>query len=154
MSRGFRTVATMLLAAVLRFTLPSYNAPKSCDPDSTSVLHDLGTVQGWGQQRGRLNTILLRNKNVRGREGLADSLELPIDASVWTAWVTTRDTLGNQSCQSPPVGFNLTTGVPPDSIPLRHEEWFDVAGRRVKPPIGPGVYIVRTGTRTRKVVKL
>ena len=43
-------------------------------------------------------------------------------------------------------GVNVTAGVPPAPFPpQKGVEWFDVAGRRIRPPRVPGVYFVRSG---------
>ena len=73
------------------------------------------------------------------------SVEVPTD-SIATVWVQTSDAAGNRSCESNYVGVNVTAGVPPAPFPTQPSaQWFDVAGRRIRPPGVPGVYFVRLG---------
>lgn len=138
----------IVLAAVLRFTLPAADADTSrtaasCAP-GTAPCRDLDSVWVWQQLRGRSSAELLWSARVRGREGEPLEVAVPTD-SIATLWVVTSDTTGNHSCPSNFVAVNLVAGVTPASAPPVLE-WFDVAGRRLpgKPSV-PGVYFWRRG---------
>lgn len=141
-------------AFTLWYSLPSEEA--GTDPcamsDPPSKLRDLATVQAWGVPQHTSVPLLLREKQVGGREGERDSLRITVDERPWIVWLVTRDSVGNVACDSPHVGLNLTVDVPPDTLVAAR--WYDVAGRRVRPPLPPGVYVVRQGDHVRKVVLL
>jgi len=142
----------LLLATVLSYTLPTWKG--GCDPDSIiPVPAMVDTVKAWGHYRWAPNDFLLRAKSVRGRDGQPDTMLITTNGATVTVWVTTTATNGLVSCPSNMLTLDLTAGVPRDSLPSK-VEWFDVAGRRVKHPTQPGIYILRTKRSTRKVVVL
>lgn len=139
----------IVLAAVVRFTLPGFDADTSaagnrCAASPVNVCRDLDSVFVWAQVRWNPRAVLVYQARVRGLERQPVELPVAID-SVVTIWAVTRDTLGNFSCPSNAIALNLVAGVVPaaEAPPL---EWFDVAGRRLPgKPSAPGVYFWRRG---------
>lgn len=107
----------------------------------------------YGRPEGGTRT-LLTSKDVRGREGLRDSIDVPLEPGEarWYLDFVAVDTLGNESCPTT-VTVEPTVGVPQpgtkESVKVR---WYDVAGRRVDEPRTPGIYYRVEGTKKRTVV--
>lgn len=126
----------------------------SCDTAVTCLPEtQLATLRVWWWERWTPSPRILREKDVRGREGQRDSLQLP-DWPVASVFVTTLDSAGNESCPSNMTTVNGTVAVDPADLP--EIRWYDVQGRRVRCPSTPGVYFREERTRTtrshRKVV--
>jgi hypothetical protein len=142
------TPLAIVLAAVVHFTLPAFEADTtggftSCAAGPRACT-DLDSVFVWVQPRGTLSAVLAYKASVRGQEGLQVQVVIATD-SVATVWAVTQDLYGNRSCPSNLVGVNLVVSVPPATAPPKLE-WFDVAGRRLaEKPTAPGVYYWRRG---------
>lgn len=138
----------IVLAAVVRFTLPTHDADTtggftSCAAGQHACT-DLDSVFVWVQERWKLSPTMVYKASVRGQEGLQVLVPIATD-SIATIWAVTKDLFGNRSCPSNLVGVNLVAGVGPAMAPPRIE-WFDVAGRRLhEKPTAPGVYFWRRG---------
>jgi hypothetical protein len=141
--------------ASVSFTLPSTEADTSRSGDRChgfEPLRDLDSVFVWYAPRYQRPRIILR-ESVRGREGQRMAAPLPAVEHA-TVYVVTADTAGNRSCPSNYLGVNPPSVGVPHSPPALAEEWYDVAGRKLRErPSGPGVYFVRAG-KARKVVVL
>lgn len=142
------TPLAIVLAAVVQFTLPAFEADTTGGFTSCSAgpraCTDLDSVFVWVQARGTLSAAMVYKASVRGQEGLQVQVPIATD-SVATVWIVTQDLYGNRSCPSNLVGVNLVLSVPPAAAPPKLE-WFDVAGRRLaEKPTAPGVYYWRRG---------
>jgi hypothetical protein len=144
----------MVLALTLRWTNPSFNADTTigCVP-SLVPLTDLATVQIWirPQETGVIS-ILRELPAVAGRP-----MEETLDVSwVGLVWLTTRDSTGNQSCNSHSIGVNYPeVASAPPALSFPGDQWYDIAGRCIERPTTPGVYLRRqAGVPTKKIVIL
>lgn len=144
----------LVLLAVLQFTTPSRNAAtdSTCHAIGSTPLADLARVTLYGVPRGERLVRVLRSKG-EVDTGRVDTLTFDDQGRVWSCWVTFSDRGGRESCASNLVGVNLTTAVP-DTWRRAREQFFDVTGRRVREPLGPGIFYVRRGRDVRKLVRL
>lgn len=142
------------MSTVVYWTMPSIDA------DSATCIGwaganptiDLESVYVWGTPRWSTVPQILDRRLARGREGMPDSEVLNL-AGIWSLYVTTKDSLGNESCPSNVITLGGIAGVgspTPRRRPL--PELFDVAGRRVRAPFIPGIYFRRAGDSLARVV--
>lgn len=127
----------VLLVAVLSYHVPRYEAIE-CDSLITDWQERMGVVEVWyGPRYG--NLALLREKDVAGREGQLDTLQVP-DDTLATVVLIARDAAGNRSCEGASWTVAGRVGVGP-SPPLPPTVWFDVQGRALhSKPTLPGIY--------------
>ena len=133
---------SVLLAVTVAFTLPRFNVAATGCLAGTTPMTDLDSVFVWMQPQGATKPSLAYKASVRGMEGAPLQVSLAT-SSVATVWVVTKDRSGNLSCDSNLLTVNATTDV--QGGPAAKAEWFDVFGRRVRPPVSPGIYMVRRG---------
>ncbi len=163
----FLLVPALADARVVQYTIPSKGeaVPGACDTvaqmcaprpsnptqDSCWTVHSthvenpsLTRVHWW--PRYAPAPYLMREKSVLGRAGQADTLRVP-DSPEATMWVSVVDVAGNVSCGSNLITVNIpTTAVkdPPFWVgPGAEVRVFDIAGRRVRPPLASGIYLQR-----------
>lgn len=131
----------LLLAAVVGFTYPTYNAhtpsrtdtSDTCSPDPTQPLADLAGVHLYGQARYMPSPILLRDKHWT-LPGASDTLAFDDQGMPWTVWVKFYDRDNHESCASNLVSINSTTDVPqPPDPSTTPTTWYiyDILGRAV-----------------------
>lgn len=139
----------LLLATTLNYTIPVWEAT-GCDSlvvvcDSLGACQEIrspermGAVEvWWGVRYGEFR--LLRVKDVVGREGERDTLEVPSD-TLASVYLVAVDLAGNKSCASRTITVNGRVGVEEGQPkPLPVGLWYDIAGRRIPKPTTPGVY--------------
>jgi hypothetical protein len=113
----------------------------------------LDSAFSWLIVRYNPREVLFYAGNARGLEGMRGVLFVPTD-SVATVFVAVSSAPGMLSCRqavtvNAGVDVPRGTSAPGDPLP----ELFDLAGRRVRPPLRSGVYLERRGPhRTRVVV--
>lgn len=171
----FPLVVTMLLALLappagaqalrwIMWTNPSTNAEQiwTVDPETGdsirslscapgAPLYDLGRIRIWRWPIAGGEPYVYAYLDVRGREGLADSIQVPEDAHYFA---TVLDTTGrNESCASGAIYVgpvtSAPTGRPADAIvELR---FFDVHGRLVRKREASGIYFFRARWRSGRI---
>lgn len=139
-----------VLVTTVLFGLPASSADTlSAYCQGITPLRDLAEVRLVCTRRYSALAETVAVKDVRGREGLQDSLQFDDQGLTWTCILVTRDTAGNESCPSNRIAVNL----PPVSVPFQERVmYYDIGGRRIPTPKSPGVYFVREGARARRVV--
>ena len=91
----------------------------------------------------------------RKREHETRAARGPVPPGQWSLAVQTSDVAGNRSCPSQAIPVNWQVDAPqaakdgPQATVL-----YDVFGRRVTPPLPPGVYWQKTGRSVKKVLVL
>lgn len=141
-----------LLLAPLTFQAPKYNAGyNGCEPDSIpSLCTDLDHFNVYGVRRGQTNSIFFQTLPGKGKQDqFITFLPTPpnnVD-SIWSVYVTSVDSVGNESCEGRMWAINLPTSSVPYLPSVRvKDEWFDIVGRRLKTtPTTPGIYWKRNG---------
>lgn len=159
-------IAAIALAIVVSFTLPDSNAavdsvgrsvtwPFVCDRGSF-LLSDLDSAFVWVQSYAHPQSYVARALGVRGLEGEPCSVAIPdADTTGGQVQVVTSDRAGNRSCGSNVVllhggALEAPRGPPPlESGPSR---LYDLSGRRVQPPLAPGVYFERHASGVQRIV--
>lgn len=120
-------------------------------PDTTKPIRHLRKVYLYGQPITGGGFRLVDSLDVRGREGLLDSIPIPYPGNFYvrSTNLVTGDTLG-WSCESDVVTVypDVTTGVEVDTtraapFPPIAPTWHDVQGRRVWTPRGTGIFFQR-----------
>jgi len=139
-------------AFTISYTLPDHSVKtvlesdgtisRTCEPDSATDCADLHWVRAYMYSSG--SWVKVREKDVSGRAGQADTLNVPDMSSYF---LTTLDDSLNESCASPVIHDpGLITGVPDGEGPPHVIETaiFTVRGERVPRPGASGVYFYRT----------
>lgn len=143
----------LLLALTISYTNPSMHAGPNCST-SQDTLRDLQSVKISGTHRGETVTVPLCTVDARGQEGMKVfvTLTLPHDTTdVWTLTVIPFNSSGVEGCAKL-FGVNLTLDAPP-VIKGEKEEWYDIAGRRLRgKPMTSGIYVYVHGRVHQKVV--
>jgi hypothetical protein len=124
-------VLTALLLVWIHFTLPAFQGAGdmctqvSATPERSLYAIELhGSPQWLGYEFGPrqwpgLRDSLLAMKDIRGRDGQADSIEVNL-SSAWAVWSITVDLAGNRSCESAFMVASPELSVPmPAAWPFR-----------------------------------
>lgn len=142
-------VSGLTLTATLRFTLPTHNGAPYC-ATGEEPLSDLAAVRLYGAEIGE--PLTLWQQHAATVPGAADSFVVTYGERPVSLWVAAVDSAGNEGCWA---GIQLNGGLAVDPAPTGPGvRWYDVAGRRVREPHGPGVYFWRQGSRSGRLVRL
>lgn len=126
-------MTALLLATLVRFTLPALN----CDG---STMTDLDSLWVRYQPSGSVVRVAV-SESVRGHEGSPWSAWVAAPPDTLTAvWADLSDVAGNRSCAGTVLWLGATAGVPGGS-PI-DTTLYDVQGRRAAGKV-PGVYFGR-----------
>jgi len=134
---------TIMAVFVIRFTLPAFNAgPDSCS--GQIPLDDLATVELLFAPTGEEPRIAATGHTCYEREGQPDSLVADFGPGSFDLSVVTWDKSNNRSCLGPIIHAVSTTAVIGRATPPEPTQVvYDIAGRRVWPPLVPGVYFTK-----------
>lgn len=134
----------------LQWTNPSFNnavddsGSQYCGAEGDS-LHDLLRIRIYRQLITGGPARVVDSLDVRGREGLGDSMRVDEVSGAWF-YGTFVDTTGrNESCPTNRVYRGPITSVPVAPVAQARPErirWFDVRGRLVN-PVASGIYFWR-----------
>lgn len=133
----------LLLAAVVSFTTPCYNADSTrCGVLDLWPIADLDSVYLLGQTRFQGGAPDTLRRKAASPPCEPDSFAFDDRGEAWTVFVLTRDRAGNFSCPSNLVGLGpWPVGVEPIVTPIpARVEFFDLSGRRVRAPLANGYY--------------
>ncbi len=153
-------VAYLIAFTLLRWTNPTHEAMYQ---DSSGVWWAGGCEPGPTLERLSHTVLIITHQSGHRSRKDVDSLVVPATGLTDSAWVDDRDlptivyaisvdSAGGRSCPSNTIGLVPTVGVPPASASEPVVRYYDLQGRRVRPPLRSGVYFKRTRSTYKIVV--
>jgi hypothetical protein len=138
-------------------------APAVTDTTPCVPERNLAVMRLWCAPQWANSASLVRAKRVDGREGMPDTIAVPLEVGIASCFLTLADSAGNVSCPSQQFGANIPpVGIAPFPAPTDTVfALYDVCGRRVddggQTPwyslhLRPGIYFLRSAKRTKRVV--
>ena len=150
-------VLALLCPFVWHVMAPTWMPPTGtldpCTHDSSLVRDSISFLRlYWRARWSDIPWTLLRSHPAS--TGSRDTFELDQDPPGGTFAVAAVDSHGLEGCWT-----LRTVGIPPLGVqgggaPRDAEPWYDVAGRRVYPPLAPGIYFTRGPHGAHRVVVL